>query len=56
MGEHRSGMSRKTLMTLTAMSVVGMLLLIGMLWLSGFPGTNEDVGPKTEAPPEDVTR
>ena len=62
MGEHnrvpRSGKSRKTLMILTAMSVVGMIVLIGMLWLSGFPGTGtpKDVGPKTDAPPEDVRR
>ena len=62
MGEHnrvpRSGKSRKTLMILTAMSVVGMIVLIGMLWLSGFPGTGtpKDVGPKTDTPPEDVRR
>jgi hypothetical protein len=60
MGENNrlpgSGKSRKTLMTLTAMSVVGMIVLIGMLWLSEFPGTPKDVGPKTEAPPEDVRR
>lgn len=57
MGEHnsvpRSG-NRKALMTVTAMSVVAMLILIGMVLLSGFPGTPEDAAPETIAPPEDV--
>jgi hypothetical protein len=55
-GVPRSGKSRTILMALTAMSVVGMLVLIGMLLLSRFPGTPDDVGPKTTAPPEDVRR
>ena len=44
-------------MTITAMSVVGMIVLIGMVGLSGFPEPEllKMLG-QTEAPPEDVTR
>jgi hypothetical protein len=51
-----SGRTRRSLMALIGVSVIGMLALIALVWLSDFPGPTQGSADKSEAPPEDVTR
>jgi hypothetical protein len=51
-----SGRTRRLLMALIGISVIGMLALIALVLLSDFPGPTEGSADKSEAPPEDVTR
>jgi hypothetical protein len=51
-----SGKTRRLLMTIIGISVIGMLGLIALLWLSDFPGPTQGSADKSETPPEDVRR
>jgi hypothetical protein len=49
-----SGRTRRILTAIIGMSVVAMLALIALVWLSDFPGAPQGSADKSEAPPEDV--
>jgi hypothetical protein len=51
-----SGRTRRSLMALIGVSVIGMLGLIGLVLLSDFPGPTQGSADKSNAPPEDVRR
>ena len=48
--------SRKFVLILGGMTILGMLALIGLVLFSGFPGPSQGSLDKSEAPPEDVSR
>ena len=49
-----SGRTRRLLMTIISISVLGMLALIALVWFSDFPGGPQGSADKSDAPPEDV--
>ena len=51
-----SGRTRRSLMALIGVSVIGMLGLIALVLLSDFPGPTQGSADKSEAPPQDVRR
>jgi hypothetical protein len=51
-----TGRTRRMLTTIIGISVIGMLGLIALVWLSDFPGPTQGSSDKSEAPPEDVRR
>jgi hypothetical protein len=51
-----SGRTRRILTAIIGISVIGMLSLIALVWLSDFPGPAQGSTDKSEAPPEDVRR
>ena len=51
-----SGRNRRLLMPIIGVSVIGMLGLIALVWLSDFPGPTQGSADKSEAPPQDVRR
>jgi hypothetical protein len=48
--------NRRFVAIMGGLTVVGLLLLIVLVFFSGFPGPPQGSGDKTQAPPEDVTR
>jgi hypothetical protein len=48
--------TRRALAAIIGISVIGMLGLIALVWLSDFPGFTQGTSDKSEAPPEDVRR
>jgi hypothetical protein len=49
-----SAATRRALTAIISISVLGMLGLIALVWLSDFPGSTQGTSDKSEAPPEDV--
>ena len=48
--------SRKLVLILGGITILGMLALIGLVLLSNFPGPMQGSADKSEAPPEDVSK
>ena len=56
MSEQQVPRSRRLLLTMVALFIVGTLALIALVLLSDFPGQPKGSANKADAPPEDVRR